>query len=73
MRKLDIFNVKVRLFHEVRHGENLSPLLFSLFLNDLGEFLQLHNLQGISLRDENAENSHNIFKTFIVMCSPNFL
>ena len=33
----------------VRQGENLSPLLFSLFLNDLETWLQYNNCQGITV------------------------
>ena len=32
----------------VRHGENLSLLLFSLFLNDLEETFKMHDCNGIN-------------------------
>ena len=32
----------------VRQGENLSPILFSLFLNDLEEFLESRQCSGIT-------------------------
>ena len=35
----------------VRQGENLSPLLFSLFLNDLHTYLQNDNAVGVELLD----------------------
>ena len=42
----------VRLFQSycgVRRGENLSPALFSLFLNDLEDYLAAHHCSGISV------------------------
>lgn len=30
-----------------RQGENLSPLLFSFYLNDLENFLKAHSVNGI--------------------------
>ena len=36
----------------VRQGENLSPLLFSLFLNDLDTFLQSQDCNGVNIDDE---------------------
>lgn len=32
----------------VRQGENLSPILFSLYLNDLNHYLMSHNVTGIN-------------------------
>jgi len=31
----------------VRQGENLSPFLFAIFLNDLEDFLENHNVTGL--------------------------
>jgi len=42
--------VKTRhLSQFLREGENLSPVLFSLFLNDLKGFLRSNNVQGLKL------------------------
>ena len=35
----------------VRQGDNLSPLLFSIFLNDLQEHLAADNVKGVELKD----------------------
>lgn len=35
----------------VRQGENLSPVLFSIFLNDLQQHLETDNVRGIELKD----------------------
>ena len=40
----------------VRQGENLSPILFSIFLNDLSHFLRTQQVNGITIN----ENSHEI-------------
>ena len=37
-------------FKGVRHGENLSPILFSLFLNDLEDSMRDQHCDNIELR-----------------------
>ena len=50
----------------LRQGENLSPVLFSLFLNDLKGFLMSNNIQGLKLpfalaQDVCLQNIDNFF------------
>ena len=40
----------------VRQGENLSPVVFALFLNDLESLMNKSALQGISLTEHNSQN-----------------
>ena len=47
----DLFNCSVG----VCQGEHLSPVLFSLFLNDLEEFLVSNNNNGIDLSNSSNE------------------
>ena len=52
----------------VRQGENLSPFLFSLFLNDLETFLQEKNIIGLESLTEDLENQLDIYlKLFILL------
>ena len=39
----------------VRQGENLSPILFSMYLNDLQSHLQINGSVGIELKDPSNE------------------
>ena len=52
----------------VRQGENLSPFLFSLFLNDLETFLEAKNVTGLESISGDLENLLNIYlKLFIIL------
>ena len=52
----------------LRQGENLSPFLFSLYLNDLEEFMLHNNIQGLSCISQELGDSLNVFlKLFILL------
>ena len=49
----------------VRQGENMSAFLFSIYLNDLHDFLNISNVQDLLTISEMFENKINIiFKIF---------
>ena len=50
----------------VRQGENLSPFLFSIYLNDLEAYLHNQNVPGIHCQHVNEELSV-FFKLFLVL------
>ena len=44
------------MLHRVRQGENVSPILFSLFLNDLENYLKSNNCNGVSMDVNDFDN-----------------
>ena len=64
----DFLNCKVG----VRRGENLSPLLFSLFINDLEEFIASKSVDGLTIGIKDSSTVENDFfyvKLFIfILC-----
>ena len=51
----------------VRQGENLSPFLFSLFLNDLEEFLLTKDIVGLKSITDELETELEIYLKIFVM------
>ena len=50
----------------VRQGENLSPVLFALFLNDLEDFMKARSCPGISLEFV-SEDLYFYFKLLVLL------
>ena len=50
----------------IRQGDNLSPVLFSMFLNDLEDHMIADRIPGITI-DSNNENSFIFIKIFILL------
>ena len=52
----------------VRQGENLSPFLFALYLNDLEQFLHENLVNGLdTITNMCSENLDIFFKLFILL------
>lgn len=52
----------------VRQGENLSPFLFSIFLNDLEEFFRSRNATGIECKEHHLDDSLVLYlKIFLLL------
>ena len=50
----------------VRQGENLSPILFSLYLNDLENYLMSNGANGI-VCEANSENIYTYIKLLVIL------
>ena len=51
----------------VRQGENLSPIMFLIFLNDLESFLRFKKAQGITISSSEGEDYFIFLKLFILL------
>ena len=52
----------------VRQGENMSPFLFSLYLNDLQQFIEEKNVCGLNCITDEIENEFDIYlKLFVLL------
>ena len=52
----------------VRQGENMSPFLFSLYLNDLQQYIEQRNVAGLSCITDELENELDIYlKLFVLL------
>ena len=51
----------------VRQGENLSPLLFSVFLNDLRHYLCTNGAHGVMCDSDDDENINIFIKLFVLL------
>ena len=50
----------------VRQGENLSPILFTFYLNDLEKYLSAKQLNGIEC-DVLTDDAHVYFKLLVLL------
>lgn len=51
----------------VRQGENLSPFLFSLYLNDLEEYLYVNNVRGLTCLSNKIRKDLNLYLSLFVL------
>ena len=62
-KKSDIFVCVIG----VRQGENLSPLLFSIYLTDLQDFLEGLNIKGIDSISRDIENELMVYFKILIL------
>jgi hypothetical protein len=51
----------------IRQGENLSLFLFAIFLNDLEDFLENHNVTGLLTILQDIENIMNVYMNIFLV------
>ena len=51
----------------VRQGENLSPIFFALFLNDLESFMNSSGLHGVCLTEHNKRNDAIVYLKLLLL------
>ena len=51
----------------MRQGENLSPILFALFLNDLESFMNSIGLHGVCLTEHNKRNDAIVYLQLLLL------
>ena len=51
----------------VRQGENLSPFLSALFINDIEQFFEEHNIQTLTMVDEKCEELLDLYMKIYIL------
>ena len=61
---VDLFHHSLAVNDGVRQGENLSPVLFALFLNDMQTYIESRGVHGIELFDN---DQHELWLRLLVL------